>query len=147
VDIVLAGVALYFCDMPTNTPNSPSAPDDRRAYYRVTVVLPISLQDETDIGEEKLIEESVNISGGGIGMMVSKQYDSDAVLLVTVRFPDDVVFKTFWKVMAVEPLTATHRRAYRLRGRFIRMSAQDRELLIRYIMRFHRDHLQKHYMA
>ena len=147
MDIVLAGVALYFCHMPTDTPKSPSAPDDRRAYYRVTVVLPISLQDETDIGEETFIEDSVNISGGGIGVMVSKPYDSDAVLLVTVRFPDDDVFKAFLEVVAVEPLTATHRKAYRLRGRFIRMSAQDRELLIRYIMRFQRDHLQKHYMA
>lgn len=37
--------------------------------------------------------------------------------------------------------------AYRLRGRFIRMPAQDRELLIRYTMQFQRGHLQRHYMA
>lgn len=72
MDIVLAGYALYCNGMPTDTPKSPSAPDDRRAYCRVTVVLPISLQNETDIGEEKFIEESVNISGGGIGVTVRK---------------------------------------------------------------------------
>ena len=147
MDIVLAGVALYFCHMPTDTPKSPSAPDDRRAYYRVTVVLPISLQDETDIGEETFIEDSVNISGGGIGVTVSKQYDSDAVLLLTVCLPDHVIFKACMEVAAIEPIAATHRKAYRLRGRFIRMPTQDRELLIRYIMQFQRDHLQRHYMA
>jgi len=130
-----------------STPSSPSSPNDRRAYYRVTVVLPISIQDETDTGETTFVEETVNISGGEIAVTVSKQDDPNSILLITVRLPDHAMLKTCVEVVAVEPLTATHRRAYRLHGRFIRMSAQDRELLIRYIMRFQRDHLQKHYMA
>lgn len=80
--------------MPMNTLISPSSPDARRAYYRVTVVLPISIQDETDMGEEQFSEETVNISGGGIGVTVSKQYDPDAVLLLTVPLPGHVILKT-----------------------------------------------------
>jgi len=67
--------------------------------------------------------------------------------LLTVRLPDEVIFKVFLEVVAVEPITTGRLRAYRLRGRFIRMPAKDRELLIRYSMRFQRDHLQRHYMA
>jgi hypothetical protein len=36
---------------------------------------------------------------------------------------------------------------YRLHARFVGMTAQDRELLVRYILRFQRDHLQEHYSA
>jgi len=45
----------------------------------------------------------VNISGGGIGVTVSKQYDSDAVLLLTVRLPDHIIFKACVEVAAIEP--------------------------------------------
>jgi len=126
---------------------SPSSPDDRRAYYRVTVVLPVRIQEEADTGEEPFIERSVNISGGGVGVTVSRQYDLKAVLLLALSLPDHVIFKAFLEVVAVEPITTSRPKTYRLRGRFIRMAAQDRELLIRYIMRFQRDRLQQHYMA
>jgi hypothetical protein len=36
---------------------------------------------------------------------------------------------------------------YRLHARFIRMTSQSRELLIRHILGFQRDHLNRHYSA
>jgi c-di-GMP-binding flagellar brake protein YcgR len=133
--------------MPPDSPIPPHSPDDRRSYYRITVVLPVSIQDETDTGEEQFAEQSVNISGGGIGVTVSKRYDPKAILVLRLSLPDQVILKAFLEVVAVEPITTSRLRTYRVRGRFIRMSAQDRELLIRYIMRVQRDHLQRHYMA
>lgn len=133
--------------MPPDSPIPPHSPDDRRAYYRITVVLPVSIQDDTDTGEEQLVEESVNISGGGIGVTVNKRYDHKAILVLTLLLPDQVIFKAFLEVVAVEPITTSRLRTYRVRGCFVRMAAQDRELLIRYIMCFQRDHLQRHYMA
>lgn len=130
-----------------DTPSPAPAPDERRAYYRITVVLPLSLQEESDTREAKLAEQSVNLSGGGIGLTVNKRYDSDAILLLSVCFPDHGIFKAYLEVVRVEPVLTSHLRAYRLHGRFVRMATQDRELLIRYIMRFQRDHLQKHYLA
>jgi len=132
--------------MPPDTPTSPPSFEDRRAYYRVNVVLPISIQAETDTTEGELIEKSVNISGGGIGVTVNVLYNPNEVLSLTLLLPDQVIFKAYVEVLRLEPITY-HVHTYRLHTRFIRMTTQNRELLIRYIMRFQRAHLERHYSA
>lgn len=132
--------------MASDAPASQPSPKDRRAYFRINVVLPVSIQVEADTTEGQLLERSVNISGGGIGVTVNTLYNPNEVLLFTLLLPDQVVFKSYGEVLRLDPIPY-RAGTYRLHARFIRMTPQNRELLIRYVMRFQRDHLQGHYSA
>jgi c-di-GMP-binding flagellar brake protein YcgR len=132
--------------MPSDAPTSQPSAKDRRTYFRVNAVLPISIQAETDTTEGVLIEKSVNISGGGIGVTVNVVYKPDEILSLTLVLPDQVIFKAYAEVLRLEPIPH-HVDTYRLHTRFVRMTTQNQELLIRHIIRFQRDHLGKHYSA
>lgn len=129
--------------MPPDMPLQPSG-RERREFYRITVLLPICIQLETDDAEGQFTEKSVNLSGGGIGVTVTTLYKSGEILSVTLLLPDQVPFKSSIEVLRLDPLPIPGG-AHRLHARFIRMTSQNRELLIRYIVRFQRDHLQEHY--
>ena len=129
--------------MPPDMPSQPSG-RERREFYRITVLLPICIQLETDEAEGEFTEKSVNLSGGGIGVTVTTLYKSGEILSVTLLLPDQVPFKSSIEVLRLDPLPIPGG-AHRLHARFIRMTSQNRELLIRYIVRFQRDHLQEHY--
>lgn len=132
--------------MPSDAPTSQPSGKDRREYYRITVALPIRIQPETDTTESELTEKSVNISGGGIGVTVTEFYKPGEVLSVTLLLPDQVIFKSSIEVLRLDPLPYPGG-TYRLHARFVRMTTQNRELLIRHIVRFQRAHLQGHYSA
>lgn len=119
---------------------------DRREYYRITVTLPIYLQPETETIEGELVKQPVNLSAGGIGLTVNTLFQPDAILSCTLLFPDQVLFKSFVEVLRVDAV-AYPLNTYRLHGRFIRMTRDDRERLVRYILQFQREHLAKHYSA
>ena len=127
--------------------DTPSSFADRRAYYRINVMLPMCLQAETDDTEGELLERSVNLSGGGIGVVVNTLYKPQDILTLTMRFPDQVLFKASLEVLRVDLIEAHHIRTYRLHARFVRMAARDQERLIQYVMRFQREHLARHYSA
>ncbi|MEQ1796265.1 MAG: PilZ domain-containing protein [Nitrospira sp.] len=135
--------------MPADTPDTPApqpSGKDRRAYFRINVVLPICIQLEADTTEGAFTEQSVNLSGGGIGVVVHTVYQPNEILSLTLHLPNHVVFKTYMEVLRLDPLpyrAGTHR----LHARFIKMTTQNQELLIRYIMHFQREHLQGHYSA
>lgn len=129
--------------MPSDMPSQPSG-RERREFYRITVLLPICIQLETDDAEGEFTEKSVNLSGGGIGVTVTTLYQSGEILSVTLLLPDQVPFKSSIEVLRLDPLPIPGG-AHRLHARFVRMTSQNRELLIRYIVRFQRDHLQEHY--
>mgnify|MGYP002134481746 FL=1 len=130
------------------SPATPSEPSgrERREFYRITVLLPMCLQIAGDETEGELSETSVNLSAGGIGMMVTTRYKDGDILSLTLRFPEDVLFNASIEVLWLDPLPLLGG-VYRLHARFVRLTTQDRELLIRYILRFQRDHLQDHYSA
>lgn len=130
--------------MPPDTPSSQPSGRERREYYRITVVLPIRIQLETDNTEGEFTEKSINLSGGGIGVTVTTIYKPDEVLSLTLLLPDRVLFKSPIEALRLDPATLPGN-PYRLHARFVRMTTQNRELLIRYIVRFQRDHLQQHY--
>lgn len=130
--------------MSSDTPPSQPTGRDRREYYRITVLLPIRIQLETDSTEGEFTEQSINISGGGIGVTVTPIYRSGEVLSIALLLPEQVLFKSAIEVLRLDPLPVPDG-AYRLHARFVRMTSQNRELLIRYIVRFQRDHLQEHY--
>lgn len=130
--------------MPPDEQTSQPPAKDRRAYFRVNAILPISIQAETDTTEGDCTEKSVNISGGGIGVVVNIAYKPDEILSVTLILPDQVIFKAYAEVLRVDPLPH-HADTYRLHARFVRMTTQNRELLIKHIISFQRDHLEKHY--
>lgn len=127
--------------------DTPSSFADRRAHYRINVMLPMCLQAGTDDTQAELIERSVNLSGGGIGVVVNTRYEPQDILTLTMRFPDQVIFKASIEVLRMDLIEAHHIRTYRLHARFVKMAPQTQELLIRYIMRFQREHLARHYSA
>ena len=129
--------------MPPDMPSQPSG-RERREFYRVTVLLPICIQLETDEAEGEFTEKSVNLSGGGVGVTVIERYTPGEVLSLTLLLPEQVPFKSSIEVLRLDPLPVPGG-AHRLHARFVRMTSQNRELLIRYIVRFQRDHLQEHY--
>lgn len=144
--VISIGFDILFRDMPSDAPTSQPSAKDRRAYFRVNAVLPISIQAETDTTEGEFIEKSVNISGGGIGVTVNVVYNPNEVLSFTLILPDQVIFKAYAEVLRLVPIPH-HVDTYRLHARFVRMTTQNRELLIRHILRFQRDRLEKHYSA
>jgi c-di-GMP-binding flagellar brake protein YcgR len=145
-DVLSIDFDILFRDMPSDGPTSQPSEKDRRAYFRVNVVLPISIQAETDTTEGELRERSVNISGGGIGVTVNVLYNPNEVLSLTLLLPDQVIFKAYAEILRLDPIPYPIG-TYRLHARFVRMNTKNRELLIRYIMRFQRDHLRGHYSA
>lgn len=141
-----ADFAILPCIMSSDAPASQPSGKDRREYYRITVTLPLRIQPETDRTVGALIEQSINISGGGLGMTVSTVYQPNDILSVTLRLPDHGLFTSFAEVLRLDPIPYPGG-TYRLHARFVRMPSQDREVLIRHILRFQRDHLQAHYSA
>lgn len=147
-----SGCSHFFFDilpnnMPSNMPDLPDpppSPKERREYYRITVTLPISIQPETDTAESTLIEKSVNISGGGLCVVVNRLFRVNEVLSCTLLLPGQTLFKSNIETLHLNPLPYPAN-TYRLHARFIRMTSQDRELLIRHILSFQRDRLNKHY--
>lgn len=137
---------ILFRTMPPDTPASQPSPADRREFYRITVTLPICLQPESDTAEATLIQRSVNISGGGIGVTLNQTFEVNEILSCTLLLPGQVLFKSYLEVLRVDPI-AYPLNTYRLHGRFVRMANRDRELLIRHILKFQREHLNKHYSA
>ncbi len=130
--------------MSPDTPSSQTSERERREYYRITVVLPVCIQVETDNREATFTEKSVSLSGGGIGVQVTTIYEPHEILSLTLLLPDHVHFKSPIEVLRLDhapPLSDT----YRLHACFVRMTTQNRELLIRHIVSFQRDHLQRHY--
>jgi c-di-GMP-binding flagellar brake protein YcgR len=130
--------------MSPDTPSSQTSGRERREYYRITVVLPVRIQVETDNREAAFTEKSVSLSGGGIGVQVATLYEPHEVLSLTLLLPDHVHFKSPIEVLRLDPAPPLDD-TYRLHARFVRMTTQNRELLIRHIVRFQRDHLQGHY--
>jgi c-di-GMP-binding flagellar brake protein YcgR len=112
----------------------------------MTILLPVSIQLETDTTEAMLTEKSVNLSGGGMGFVSDTSYHPGEILAITLRLQEEVLFKAHAEVLRQDPLPV-RAHAFRIHVRFIRMSEHDRELLIGHIMRFQRAHLHEHYSA
>jgi c-di-GMP-binding flagellar brake protein YcgR len=117
---------------------------DRREYYRITITLPICLQTETDATEGTFIEKSVNLSAGGIGLVVNIPYHPNDILSCTLLLAEQVLFKSSIEVVRVDSLPYPPN-TYRLHARFIEMTRENRELLVRHILQFQREHLTRHY--
>ena len=128
------------------SPDPEPSERDRRHHFRMTIVLPVSIQLETDTEESVLNEQSINISGGGIGVTLNQTFAVNEILSCALLLPGQVLFESFLEVLRVDPITYPSN-TYRLHGRFVRMANQDRELLIRHILKFQREHLHRHYSA
>lgn len=122
------------------------SPRDRRRHFRITVVLPANIQLETDTGERSLTEQWINISGGGIGFMSDIPHNHGDILTITLLLHEQVLFKVQAEVLRREPL-AHRAQISRIHARFIQISEQEREVLIRHLMRLQREHLHGHYSA
>ena len=128
------------------SPDPEPSARDRRHHFRMTIVLPVSIQLETDTEESILTEQSINLSGGGIGFVSNVAHNRGDILTITLLLEEHVLFKVQAEVLRREPLP--HRaQGSRIHARFIQISEQERELLIRHIMRLQREHLHGHYSA
>lgn len=94
--------------------------------------------------EATLIQRSVNISAGGIGVTLDQFFPVNEILSCLLLLPGEVLFKSSLEVLRVDPVPYPSN-TYRLHGRFVGMADQDRELLIRHILKFQRERLNKHY--
>ena len=79
-------------------------------------------------------------------MTVNVAYRPDDVLSITLILPGQVTFKTYAEVLWLDPLPYQIS-TYRLHARFVRMTTQNQELLIRHILGFQRSRLENHYSA
>jgi c-di-GMP-binding flagellar brake protein YcgR len=77
---------------------------------------------------------------------INTAFQANDILLCTLLLADQKPFRAYIEVLRVEPIHNTPH-TFRLHGRFIRMSAQDREFLVRTILHLQREHLTKHYSA
>jgi c-di-GMP-binding flagellar brake protein YcgR len=132
--------------MSSDTPASQPSGRERREYYRITVTLPICLQPEADVTEGECTEKSVNLSAGGIGLVVNQPFQPNEVLSCTLLLPDLAPFKSCVEVVRVDPFPYPPD-TYRLHARFVKMTRENRELLVRHILQFQREQLNKHYSA
>ena len=132
--------------MSADGPAPPPTARERRDYYRITVTLPIRLQPETDVPEGDITEKSVNLSAGGIGLVVTTPYQANEVLACTLLLPNQEPFTPSIEVLRVDPLPYPPN-TYRLHARFIRLTSEEREMLVRCILQLQRVHLNKHYSA
>jgi c-di-GMP-binding flagellar brake protein YcgR len=130
--------------MASDTPTPPTTGRERREFYRITITLPICLQTETDATEGTLIEKSVNLSAGGIGLVVNTPFYPNDILSCTLLLAEQVPFKSSIEVVRVDSLPYPPD-SYRLHARFIEMTRENRELLVRHILQFQREHLTRHY--
>ena len=118
---------------------------ERRNYFRITITVPVDIQLEGGT-ESILTQKSVNLSGGGIGFLTNAVYLPGDILMVAIQFPDEYLFKARAEVLR-QDLRPHIAHTYRVRARFIDLTEQQRQVLIRYIMRFQREHLNEHYSA
>jgi c-di-GMP-binding flagellar brake protein YcgR len=132
--------------MSADGPAPPPTGRERRDYYRITVTLPIRLQPEADMTEGTITENSVNLSAGGIGLVVHTPYQANEVLACTLLLPDQEPFTASIEVLRVDPLPSPPN-TYRLHARFIRLTSVEREMLVRCVLQLQRAHLNKHYSA
>lgn len=130
--------------MSSDEPTRPSLESERREYYRITVSLPICLQTKPDATEGALIEKSVNLSAGGIGLVVNRPFQPNELLSCTLLLAEQVRFTSPIEVLRADPLPYPPD-TYRLHARFIDMTRENRELLVRHILQFQRIHLTRHY--
>ena len=128
------------------SPDPEPSARDRRHHFRITIVLPVSIQLGTDTEERILTQQSINLSGGGIGFVSDIAYQIGDLLTITLHLHEQVPFKVQAEVLRQEPLPY-RAHASRIHARFIQISEQERELLIRHIMRLQREHLHGHYSA
>jgi c-di-GMP-binding flagellar brake protein YcgR len=128
------------------SPDPEPSARDRRHHFRMTIVLPVSIQLQTDTEESVLTEQSINISGGGIGFVSDIAHDPGDILTITLLLQEHVLLKIQAEVLRRDALP--HQvQGFRVHARFIQISEQERELLIRHIMRLQREHLHGHYSA
>ena len=127
-------------------PGHPPSGRDRREYYRITLTLPIRIQPELDQTEGAFVEKPVNLSGGGLSVIITEVFQTKDILAVKLDLPEHGPFSAFAEVLRLNPIPYPGG-TYRLHARFINMPAKDLETLIRLITRFQRDHLRDHYSA
>ncbi len=96
--------------------------------------------------EGTITEKSVNLSAGGIGLVVNIPYQANEVLACTLLLPDQAPFTASIEVLRVDPLPSPPN-TYRLHARFIRLTSVEREMLVRCVLQLQRAHLNKHYSA
>ena len=112
--------------------NSEPSGRERRQYFRITTVLPVTVQRETDTAKTELMEKSVNLSAGGIGFITDTAHRPGEILLVTLLLQEHVLFTAQAEVLRQDLLRP---QTYRVHACFIRLSQHDREVLIGHMMR------------
>lgn len=102
------------------------------------------IANESDLVAEHA--HPVNLSAGGMGMLVNEQYlAGDVVELKMLLFPSFTGVLTYGTVIDCEPLESEMPGDYshRMRIEFTHMREQDRDVLIRHVLRCQGNELRK----
>lgn len=135
---------LYLSPMPNTQQDSPHSFDERRNFFRITTDLPIAIAPEGDDTELALVPQTVNISGGGIGLVTNTAYKPGDILVVKMLLPGNIDIQAKAEVVRAAPLPRA-RGAFRIGARFTEISTKDRDHLIQAIHRIQQKHLATHY--
>ncbi|MGH7233472.1 MAG: flagellar brake protein [Nitrospiraceae bacterium] len=119
---------------------------DRRNFYRIRTVLPVTIRREQDEDEAPLAPMSIDISGGGIGFHTNSQYEPGDILALTIAVSENELIRAKARVVSRRRLEHENDGLH-IGAAFIEISQGHREALIRYVMRLQAERLDKHYLA
>lgn len=95
------------------------------------------IAEETELVEEQA--QPVNLSAGGMGMLVNEVYPvGSAVEVKMLLFPSFTGVLTYGRVVACDPVETPsdeHGYSHSMRIEFTHMREQDRDILIRHVLR------------
>lgn len=124
-------------------------PPEKREYFRIDAVLPVSYCAEGDTAPPPSQPVRVNLSVGGIGLYTEQPLQVGDVLLLSLVLPAGSI-QTKAKVVRALPNAvpaAAPRPALACSGlQFIGMAEGDREMLIRYIFSFQVEQRRSRYV-
>jgi c-di-GMP-binding flagellar brake protein YcgR len=118
-------------------------PPEKREHFRISVVLPLHYRLTGEPAGEPSPAE-VNISGGGIGFVTTRQFNPDDSLDLRLVLPDTQSIHAAAKVVRIAPI-ARDKSSHLVGARFTAIGDEDRERLISFIFRLQAERRRSHF--
>lgn len=147
---VMSSLAAISGEMVVNMRRIENSDPDVAAYLKALDRKIEVLGRALTAGDNDLVEQPahpVNLSAGGMGVLVDERYEPGQVLEIRMLlFPSFTGILMFGDVIDCEPVTEPDRDSgysYRMRISFTHMREQDRDLLIRHVLRCQSNELRR----
>lgn len=113
----------------------------RRNYYRLDLVIDVSVKIREKDGTEEMTQ-TLNLSGGGLKLYMKGNTEKDRILFLTIYLPNRFV-ETKAKVIQVEIQDEKLKKRRLVSAEFIDIREEDRNEIVRYIFAKERELLKK----